>query len=272
MTELAGLARSAGGDTGISCQWLAPALRMAAMASGNWPLSARPGGAGWTWFPKLALRTPGTDARSVRTGRDFAIAITRRWGAAERGDDIAVVVSELLTNALRHALPDAGGVPPRGSVRLALLQPGRSVICAVADPSPKTPAPAQPGILCEGGRGLHVISALADAWGYTPPSHAGKVVWALFSVHHPVSRRIQDGPVRLLGAESLSARFVGGITRGSGRSRRRSRSCAGSPGRRRSAGWRRRRRRTRPASAPASSRGNAWCCSGNAGCGRIRPR
>jgi hypothetical protein len=46
MTELAGLARSAASDTGFSCQWLAPALRMAAMASGNWPLSARPGGAG----------------------------------------------------------------------------------------------------------------------------------------------------------------------------------------------------------------------------------
>ncbi len=201
MTELAGLARSAASD-GISCQWLAPALRMAAMASGNWPLSARLGGAGWTCFPKLALRTPGTDARSVRAGRDFAIAITRRWGAAECCDDIAVVVSELLTNALRHALPDAGRVPPRGSVRLALLQPGRSVICAVADPSPKIPAPRLTGILCEGGRGLHVISALADAWGCTPPSHAGKVVWALFSLRHPASLRVPDCPVRLLGSGS----------------------------------------------------------------------
>jgi anti-sigma regulatory factor (Ser/Thr protein kinase) len=198
MTELAGLARSAAGDNGISCQWLAPALRMAAMASGNWPLSPRPGGAGWTCFPKLALRTPGTDARSVRAGRDFTIATVNRWGAAERCDDIAVVVSELLTNALRHALPDAGRVPPRGSVRLALLQPGRGVLCAVADPSPSAPAPRQPEILCEGGRGLHVISALADMWGCTPPSHVGKVVWALFSLKHPASRRASDGPVRLL--------------------------------------------------------------------------
>jgi len=202
MTELAGLARSAASDMGISCQWLAPALRMAAMASGNWPLSARPGPAGWTCFPKLALRTPGTDARSVRASRDFTIATVNRWGAAERCDDIAVVVSELLTNALRHALPDAGRVPPRGSVRLALLQPGRSVICAVADPSPKSPAPRQSGVLCEGGRGLHVIGALADIWGCTPPSHAGKVVWALFSLKHPASRRAADGAVRLLGSGS----------------------------------------------------------------------
>ena len=195
MTELAGLARSAAGDIAISSQWLAPALQMAAMASGNWPLSARPGVAGWTYFPKLALRTPRLDARSVRAARDFTIATMSRWGAAERCDDIAMVVSELLTNALRHALPDVGQAPRPGSVRLGLVQPGSCVLCAVADPSPKIPAPEQSDILCEGGRGLQVISALADTWGCTPPSHAGKVVWALFSFKH---HRVPDGPVRLL--------------------------------------------------------------------------
>ena len=195
MTELAGLARSAAGDIAISCQWLAPALQMAAMASGNWPLSARPGAAGWTCFPKLALRTPRLDTRSVRAARDFTIATMSRWGAAENSDDIEMVVSELLTNALRHALPDVGQAPRPGSVRLGLVQPGHDILCAVADPSPKAPAPRQPGVLCEGGRGLQVIDALADTWGCTPPSHAGKVVWALFSVTH---RRAPDGAVRLL--------------------------------------------------------------------------
>jgi anti-sigma regulatory factor (Ser/Thr protein kinase) len=199
MTELAGLARSVASDTSFSCQWIAPALRMAAMASGNWPLSTRPSGAGWTSLPRIALRTPRPDARSVRAGRDFTIATMQRWGAAERADDIAMVVSELLTNALRHALPDVGRVPRPGSVRLALLQPGRCVLCAVADPSPKTPTPRQPEILGEGGRGLHVISALSDIWGCTPPSHAGKVVWALFSLKHLVTHRPgPDGPVRLV--------------------------------------------------------------------------
>jgi len=184
MTELAGLARSAASDMGTTFQWLAPALQMAAIASGNWPLSARPGGPGWTCFPKLALRTPRPDARWVRAGRDFTIATMHRWGAAERSDDIAVVVSELLTNALRHTLPEVGQAPRR-AVRLGLLQPGCSVICAVADPSPRIPAPRKPGVLCEGGRGLQVISALADTWGCSPPSQAGKVVWALFSLAVP---------------------------------------------------------------------------------------
>ena len=187
MTELAGLARSAASDFGSSCQWLAPALRMAALASGNWPLSPRPGGGGWTCFPKLALRTPNSDPRSVRAGRDFTVATMQRCGAADRGDDIAMVVSELLTNALRHALPDVAHASRR-AVRLALLQPGGAVICAVADPSPKIPAPRQLGDLCEGGRGLQVVSALADVWGCTPPSHAGKVVWALFSLGVPAAR------------------------------------------------------------------------------------
>ena len=198
MTELAGLARSAASDIDVSCQWLVPAVRMAAMASGNWPLSTRPGTGGWTCFPKLALRTPRLDARSVRTARDFTIATMSRWGTAESCDDIAMVVSELLTNALRHALPDSDQAPRPGSVRLGLVQPGRSVLCAVADPSPKAPAPRQPEVLCEGGRGLQVIGALADAWGCTPPSHAGKVVWALFSIQHRRGPMAPDAPVRLL--------------------------------------------------------------------------
>jgi len=198
MTELAGLARSAASDIDVSCQWLVPAVRMAAMASGNWPLSTRPGTTGWTCFPKLALRTPRLDARSVRTARDFTIATMSRWGAAESCDDIAMVVSELLTNALRHALPDSDQAPRPGSVRLGLVQPGRSVLCAVADPSPKAPAPRQPEVLCEGGRGLQVIGALADTWGCTPPSHAGKVVWALFSIKHRRGPMAPDAPVRLL--------------------------------------------------------------------------
>ena len=187
MTELAGLTRNAASDIGTSCQWLAPALRMAALASGNWPLSPRPGAGGWTCFPKLAVRTPNPDPRSVRAGRDFTIATMQRWGAAERCDDIAMVVSELLTNALRHALPDVAQASRR-AVRLGLRQPGHAVICAVADPSPKVPAPRHLEDLCEGGRGLQVISALADVWGCTPPGHAGKVVWALFSSSVPAAR------------------------------------------------------------------------------------
>ncbi|HZR52626.1 MAG TPA: ATP-binding protein [Streptosporangiaceae bacterium] len=169
-----------GTPTNTALRWLAPVLRMAAIDTGNWPLASRPGALDWSRFPRVATRTPGTSARAVRAGRDFAVATLQRWGAPELRDDVAVVVSELLTNALRHALTDAS-LPMRAApVRLGLLQPGQSVICAVADPSQRVPQPRDPGILTESGRGLHVIDALAEAWGFTPPSHAGKVVWALF--------------------------------------------------------------------------------------------
>ena len=176
------LPRAGSAASGVRWPWLEPAVQMAAVASGNWPLAPDPAPLGWTRFPRIATRTPGADARSVRAARDFTIATMRRWGVPERGDDIATVVSELLTNALRHALPPpGGGARPRPPIRLALLQPGPCVLCAVADPASTAPVLKQPGHLAETGRGLHVIGALADAWGYTTPTDNGKVVWAMFS-------------------------------------------------------------------------------------------
>jgi anti-sigma regulatory factor (Ser/Thr protein kinase) len=98
---------------------------------------------------------------------------------AERSPDITLVVSELLTNALRHGLPGCGDARPQRPVWLGLLQPGPCVLCAVADPSKAAPAPQAPGSLAETGRGLHIICALSDQWGYAP-SDTGKVVWAMF--------------------------------------------------------------------------------------------
>ncbi|MCW2906225.1 MAG: regulatory protein [Actinomycetia bacterium] len=169
--------------------WLAPAVAMAAAASGARQRTPRLAATDWTCFPRLAVRTPGQDTRSVGTARDFCLSTMRRWGVTDRGDDVAVVVSELLTNALRHAVPHtrlADGSQGatgrhRWPVRLGLVQPGQFVLCAVADPSPRPPEPKDPDYLAESGRGLHVISALSDRWGWTVPAESGKVVWALFS-------------------------------------------------------------------------------------------
>jgi anti-sigma regulatory factor (Ser/Thr protein kinase) len=167
---------------------------MAAAASGARQRTPGLASTDWTCFPRLAQRTPGMDPRSVGTARDFCLSTMRRWGVQDRGDDVAVVVSELLTNALRHGVPQAQArtqaQTPAGAahlsrwpVRLGLVQPGHFVLCAVADPSPRLPEPKEPDYLAESGRGLHVISALSDRWGCTAPAEAGKVVWALFSVH-----------------------------------------------------------------------------------------
>ncbi len=167
--------------SGVHHCWLAPVVEMAAVASGNWPLWPEPGPGGWTCFPRVAIRTPGVHPTPARAARDFAVATVRRWGAAERTDEVAVVVSELVTNAMRHALPDPGGPRPRRLVRLALLQPGPCVLCAIADSGRTAPVVKEADLLAETGRGLHVVGALADTWGYTVPSELGKVVWAMFS-------------------------------------------------------------------------------------------
>jgi anti-sigma regulatory factor (Ser/Thr protein kinase) len=164
------------------CHWLMLAAEMAGLVSGGW-WSAAPDPIGGTRAcrPRIATRLLGADAGSVRAGRDFTVATLRRWGTAERSQDIAIVVSELLTNALRHAVPLPGGARPRQPIRLGLLNPGSYVLCAVADPSTAAPVPQTPSFLAETGRGLHIICALSDQWGYTRSTDAGKVVWAVFT-------------------------------------------------------------------------------------------
>ena len=196
MTAQSLTAYAAAGSLRSGYDWLAPAVEMAAAASGTWPLSAPPDAGGWTCFPKIATRTVRAGIRSVSACRDFAVTVLRRWDAAERSDDVVTVLSELLTNALRHALPPADGRWPGRPVRFGLLQPGPCVICAVADPSREPPVPRVPEILDETGRGLHVVDGLADAWGYTPPAEEGKVVWALFGLSGPAADHRYPDPER----------------------------------------------------------------------------
>jgi Histidine kinase-like ATPase domain len=168
-----------------SWQWLQPAAEMAGI-TGYQPLRARYGRfAAPPGFPRLATRTPPTGARAVTDARRFATTTLAHWGVTERVDDITMVVSELLTNAYRHALsaPSAvfgGSLPGSRRVKLGLLHTGSLMLCAVADPSDRLPVQRQPEELGETGRGLHVVEALADEWGYFAPGSAGKVVWAKF--------------------------------------------------------------------------------------------
>jgi anti-sigma regulatory factor (Ser/Thr protein kinase) len=187
-------------EPGTGWHWLIPAAEMAGLARSNWRPSSDPALAGWACLPRVATRSLGADPGSVRAARDFAVAILQRWGMAERSTDVALVVSELMTNALRHAGPGSGDTGPRRPIRLGLVQPGPCVLCAVADPGRTAPAPQRPGSRDETGRGLQLICALTDRWGYTTPSESGKVVWALFRAAGtagpgPVPRRVRPRAV-----------------------------------------------------------------------------
>ena len=171
----------------IGARWLTLAAEMAGLTSGSWRSSADPASTSRVTLPRVATRTLGPDTGSVRAARDFTIATLQRWAIAERSQDIAIVVSELLTNALRHALPGSGDGRPRRPIRLGLLQPGSCVLCAVADPSRAAPVLQTGGSFAETGRGLQIICALSDQWGFAP-SDTGKVVWAMFCL------RLSCGP------------------------------------------------------------------------------
>jgi Histidine kinase-like ATPase domain len=157
------------------------AAEMAAEVSGVWPFARASESLRARGYPRVATRTPGASADSVRVARDFTATTLERWGVCDRRDDIVIVVSELITNALRHTVPCPGVTWPRWPVRLGLLQPGPWVLCAVSDPSDEVPAPREPGWFDETGRGLHVVESLCDEWGCTEPSSRGKVVWATFA-------------------------------------------------------------------------------------------
>jgi anti-sigma regulatory factor (Ser/Thr protein kinase) len=157
------------------------AAAIAGLAGGDWRLSPDPAPSGWACLPEITMRAPGADRGPVCAAREFTVATLRRWGLARRCDDITIVVSEMVTNALRHALRAVGDARGRLPIRVGLYNPGPWVLCAVADPSQAVPVPQAAGCFAETGRGLHIIRALSDDWGYTAPDDAGKVVWAMFA-------------------------------------------------------------------------------------------
>ncbi|MFI6644443.1 ATP-binding protein [Streptomyces sp. NPDC050504] len=131
---------------------------------------------------------------AVRSARQFTRATLRKWDLGDRFDDVALVVSELVTNALRHALPadvtaaDAAheerepGVHGQPPVRLHLMHWTSRLVCAVRDPSGESPVAGEAPDSAECGRGLFLVDSFSDSWGWHPLAGAlhGKVVWALF--------------------------------------------------------------------------------------------
>jgi hypothetical protein len=131
-----------------------------------------------TQFAVCAL---GPDPEAACEGRRFATGTLREWGMAPLVEDASLVVAELLSNAIRHGLTSVSGadVGPH-PVWLGLLRRGESVLCTVSDPSRAVPVVREPDDEGdESGRGLHVVDAISESWGWTPPDRAGKAVWAM---------------------------------------------------------------------------------------------
>ncbi len=145
------------------------------------------------------------DPRSARVARALLRLCLADWVSSALQDDVAIVVSELVTNGVTHARTD---------LVLVVERQGRWLEVSVADedrrpvrPRPPRRDPAAdlatvllterqlgPGLddrdlrldvgaagTLAGGRGLLLVEAVADDWGIRP-ALGGKVVWARFAV------------------------------------------------------------------------------------------
>lgn len=91
-------------------------------------------------------------------------------------DDAALLLSELVGNAVRHAAPLPGGV-----LRVAWEVAQDAVRLSVTDGGgEQRPLVRTPGTESESGRGLAVVDALAASWG-VEPAEPGQRVWAVLS-------------------------------------------------------------------------------------------
>ncbi|MGW0211132.1 SpoIIE family protein phosphatase [Streptomyces sp. NPDC003233] len=128
----------------------------------------------------LLARTQGLPATQVATWeipadpalvapiRKEAVEQLDTWGLSEAAFTTELVVSELVTNAIRY-----GSHP----IRLRLIHDTSTLICEVSDTSHTAPHLRRAKIFDEGGRGLLLVAQLTQRWGsrHTPE---GKTIWA----------------------------------------------------------------------------------------------
>ncbi|MEV5953480.1 ATP-binding protein [Streptomyces sp. NPDC051987] len=106
-------------------------------------------------------------------------------------DDAVLILSELLSNACKHGRPLGDALAGDGDVRAAWrVDPRGRLIVEVTDGGgPTRPAPMTPSVTAHGGRGLNIITALADDWGVR--DDAGEVtVWVV------VHRDVRESDIR----------------------------------------------------------------------------
>ncbi|WP_086573774.1 ATP-binding protein [Streptosporangium minutum] len=120
---------------------------------------------------------------SVAVARQRLCSDLQEWGVYETAiDDAVLVVSELLSNALRHAHP-----LPSGQIRVAWRWTDGHVEVAVSDGGAATePRAGRPTLSSLGGRGLGIVEYLAAKWGVR---HDGEIttVWAVVTTVSTVS-------------------------------------------------------------------------------------
>ncbi|MGW7520857.1 SpoIIE family protein phosphatase [Streptomyces sp. NPDC054796] len=130
-----------------------------------------------------------SEPRSVARARELAREQLAAWDLSDLADTTELLVSELVTNALRHG---------EGEIRLRLLL-DRTLVCEVWDAGLVQPRRRRAHDTDEGGRGLQLVGLLSSGWG-SRRTPRGKAVW--FELSRP------DGETKVTDpAEALLSLF-----------------------------------------------------------------
>ena len=137
----------------------------------------------WPLLSHVELRALPASARSARLQTK---SILDRWRLGGLAETAELLVSEIVTNAVRASTPivhqrrETGQAPRAQLLRLWLTSDERSVLIQVWDSDHHRPVRKDPGPDAEAGRGLVLIETLSTQWGwYTPDEQGGKIVWAV---------------------------------------------------------------------------------------------
>ncbi|MFE7776363.1 SpoIIE family protein phosphatase [Streptomyces sp. NPDC057445] len=115
-----------------------------------------------------------TEPVAVSNARELAAEQLRRWGLEELVFATELIVSELVTNAVKHA---------EGPVGLRLIH-DRTLVCEVSDGGHTSPHLRHAADDDEGGRGLFIVAQLVQRWG-TRYGPSGKTIWTEQALPEP---------------------------------------------------------------------------------------
>lgn len=114
------------------------------------------------------------EPRDVLVARAFARRALAEHADEAVVDDAVAVISELVTNSVTHG---------RGPIRATIVIDQDIIEISVTDTAPAIPAPRDPDLEDEGGRGLQIVSRLCETW-WTEVSAGGKTTTARLPLSH----------------------------------------------------------------------------------------
>jgi anti-sigma regulatory factor (Ser/Thr protein kinase) len=129
-----------------------------------------------TGWPLHAALDLGALPTAPGCGRAWTSQILREWQLTQLTDSAQLIASELLANASL-----TGRRLDRPAIRLTLLSDGEQLLILVRDFDPGAPVPRDASEGDESGRGLMLVQAISDQWGWCPLADGtpGKWVWAV---------------------------------------------------------------------------------------------